>query len=76
MELPTPTLEPLELPVYASMDDGAPDWQALSGWTLTPDAAFRAQGLGWKVMADNQVDVLRWNRALDLTTVLPGQPCC
>ncbi len=68
---PTP-LAPLALPAYASMDDGAPDWSALSGWSLTPDAAFGGQGLGWQATANNQADVLRWNRALDLTPVLPG----
>ncbi len=74
-ETPTPTitLEPLALPVYASMDDGAPDWSALSGWMLTPAAAYGGQGLGWQVTASNQADLLRWNRPLDLTTVQPGQ---
>ncbi len=70
--VPTP-LAPLTLPAYASMDDGAPDWLAISGWTLTPQAAFGGQGLGWQVIASNQADVLRWNRMIDLTTVLPGQ---
>ncbi len=74
----TPTIEPtvfapLALPAYASMDDGAPDWSSLAGWALTPDAAFGAQGLGWQVSASNQADVLRWDRMIDLTTVLPGQ---
>ncbi len=69
---PTP-LAPLALPAYASMDDGAPDWLSLSGWTLTPDAAFGGQGLGWQVTANNRADVLRWDRLIDLTTVLPGQ---
>ncbi len=61
------------LPAYASMDDGAPDWSSLSGWTLTPDAAFGGQGLGWQASASNRADVLRWDRLIDLTTVLPGQ---
>ncbi len=72
-EVPTPTLAPLPLPAYAPMDDGAPDWSSLTGWTLTSDAAFGGQGLGWQVTANNQADVLRWNRSLDLTTVAPGQ---
>ncbi len=70
---PPQTLEPLPLPAYASMDDSAPDWAALSGWTLTTDAAFGGRGLGWQVSANNQADVLRWNRAIDLTAVQPGQ---
>ncbi len=76
LELPSPeppTPEPLLLPAYASMDDGAPDWTALSGWILTPQAGFGGQGLGWQVTADNQADVLRWNRALDLSNIQPGQ---
>ncbi len=68
-----PTLTPLTLPVYESMDDGAPDWSSLSGWTLTSQTAFGGQGLGWQVTAENQADVLRWNRSLDLSSVLPGQ---
>ncbi len=70
---PTPILVPLALPAYESMDDGAPDWSGLYGWSLSFDAAFGGQGLGWQVTADNQADVLRWNRSLDLTTVLPGE---
>ncbi len=71
LALPTDTPAPLTLPAYASMDDGAPDWSALSGWTLTPEAGF--SGLGWQVIASNQADVLRWDRQIDLTRVLPGQ---
>ena len=70
---PTATLEPLALPVAASMDDGAPDWQIGSGWVLATQFAYGDQGLGWGVPAANQTDMLRWDRQLDLRTVVPGQ---
>ena len=70
---PTATLEPLALPVAASMDDGAPDWRIGSGWVLATQFAYGDQGLGWGVPAANQTDMLRWDRQLDLRTVVPGQ---
>ncbi|MEP7290144.1 MAG: PQQ-dependent sugar dehydrogenase [Chloroflexota bacterium] len=67
------TPEPLLLPVLATMDDGALDWQATTGWSVTAQAAFGGEGLGWQVIAANTVESLRWTRGLDLRTVLPGQ---
>ncbi len=70
---PTPTREFLTLPVYAPMDDGAADWQRSAGWTLTPQAAYGTQGLGWQVSATNTLELLRWSLPLDLRSVQPGQ---
>ncbi|MFN8564793.1 MAG: hypothetical protein U0703_24940 [Anaerolineae bacterium] len=41
-----PTIVPQPVPVVASMDDGAPDWQGVSGWVLTSEAAYGGAGLG------------------------------
>jgi hypothetical protein len=54
------------------MDDGAPEWQASAGWTLTAQAGYGGQGLGWQVIAANTVETLRWTRALDLRTAPLG----
>jgi hypothetical protein len=63
----------LSLPAFASMDDGAPDWQRSAGWQLTSEAAYGGLGFGWQVSATNTVELLRWSLPLDLRTVVPGQ---
>ncbi|MFN8564803.1 MAG: choice-of-anchor Q domain-containing protein [Anaerolineae bacterium] len=67
-----PTIVPQPVPVVASMDDGAPDWQGVSGWVLTSEAAYGGAGLGWTTSTTSQVDVLRWLRPLDLRSVAGG----
>ncbi len=62
----TATPLPLTLPVVATMDDGAPDWDASAGWLLTDQAAYGASGLAWQVATAQQVEQLRWVRPLDL----------
>lgn len=71
---PLPTQFPLPLPASATMDFGVADWQASWGWSLTPQAAFGAQGYGWQVASVNTLEVLRWTQPLDLRGLPPGQP--
>jgi hypothetical protein len=70
---PLPTVILLPLPAYASMDDGAPDWQTQAGWTLSDQAAYGGQGLGWQDTTTDEVDLLRWTRPLDLRRLSAGQ---
>ncbi len=60
------------LPVTASMDDGAVDWQATGSWTLLPSAAYGSSGLGWQASAGSG-DILRWNQQIDLRSVAGAQ---
>ena len=62
----TATQLPLTLPALATMDDGAPDWDASAGWLLTDQAAYGGSGLAWQVVTAQQVEHLRWTRPLDL----------
>ena len=62
----TVTQLPLTLPALATMDDGAPDWDASAGWLLTDQAAYGGSGLAWQVATAQQVEQLRWTRPLDL----------
>ena len=72
--LPLPTLPPpLILPAYATMDDGAPDWKESAGWTLQTQAAYGGSGLGWQTSTTNSVEVLRWDRQLDLRSISPEE---
>ena len=72
--LPLPALPPpLTLPIYATMDDGAPDWKASAGWTLQTQAAYGGSGLGWQTSAADSSEVLRWGRQLDLRSISPDQ---
>jgi hypothetical protein len=70
---PTPTPIPLALPATATMDDGAPGWQATAGWSLTAEAAYSGTGLGWKLQTGNTPDVLRWSQSIDLRNVFMPQ---
>ena len=60
------------LPVAASMDDGAPDWQAVGSWTLVPEAAVGSAGLGWQAAGGNN-NSLHWNRQIDMRGLVGAQ---
>ncbi len=62
---PSPTLLPFTLPVFQTMDDGAPLWSASSGWQLSAEAAYA--GLGWQATASGQVETLTLNVPLNLS---------
>jgi hypothetical protein len=61
---PEPTLLPFTLPVFQTMDDGAPLWSASAGWQLSSDAAFSGQG--WRVLATGQAETLSFNVPINL----------
>src|SRR5204863_5820210 len=60
----TPTLLPFILPVFQTMDDGAPLWAASSGWQLSAQAAYA--GLGWQAQASGQGETLTLNVPVNL----------
>jgi hypothetical protein len=59
-----PTLLPFNVPVYQTMDDGAPLWSASAGWQLSAEAAF--SGLGWNALASGNVETLSFNVPVNL----------
>jgi hypothetical protein len=66
---PEPTLLPFTLPVFQTMDDGAPLWSASAGWQLGADAAYN--GLGWQAVASGQVETLALNVPVTLSGAAP-----
>ena len=60
--LPTP-------PVYATMDDGAPDRQGTSGWALILNGAYGGTGLSWQLATNELIESLVWTTSIDLTAV-------
>ncbi len=71
--IPAPTMmaTPLPLPVLETMDDGAFDWHATSGWALTSKEAYGDSGLSWLLTAGTAPEMLVWNSSLDLRPVDP-----
>ncbi|MEO8392377.1 MAG: choice-of-anchor Q domain-containing protein, partial [Chloroflexota bacterium] len=64
----TSTPTPFSVPLYQTMDDGAPLWQATSGWQLSADGAFGGSGLSWTVSATGQLETLKLQVPIDLRT--------
>ncbi len=50
------SLLPYTLPLYLTMDDGAPVWSHTAGWSLSGEGAFR--GLGWTAAATGTIESL------------------
>ena len=68
---PVPTATPaiLSLPLYESLDDGAPRWSAIGGWRLEGgDNASSSTGLGWSASSSDSPGVLLLNVPVDLRT--------
>jgi len=65
----TTTSIPLAPPITASMDTGAVDWHATSGWTLTSTDAYGSSGLSWQLVTGTTLESLRWNQTIDLSNL-------
>jgi hypothetical protein len=64
-----PTLLPFSVPVFQTMDDGAPLWSASAGWQLSAEVAYN--GLGWLATASGQVETLALKVPVTLGAAAP-----
>src|SRR5262249_52553846 len=66
---PTATTQEMEidLPVLATMDDGAPDWGHTQNWML----ASHDNGQAWYLNTTSTTETLLWQQQIDLRNATP-----